>query len=176
MTAPRITSELVDELVEAVTTGEHAVAGVAKSGRRWTDWRAIFSVRSGVSVFFWLFGVLLDERHKPSMSRIMLAVWTYCGWLLIAHELRLQPGEIPIGNAVWTSWWAAEGMLSFAVFGPSIASYFGAGAAGAVAAGTIGASARDVLTTVREKIAPAATTTTTTTVTAPPKTPPTEDP
>jgi hypothetical protein len=102
------------------------------------------------SLFFWLFGMFLDERHKPSMSRIMLAIWTFTGWEMIQHELQLHAGDVPLQNAVWEAWWAAEGMLALAVFGPSVASYFSAGAAGAVAG--IGAAVRDDLGKVTEAL------------------------
>lgn len=125
-------------------TGPRAV----QTGRRSSDWHIIES--NGRSIFFWLFGMFLDDRHKPSMSRVMLALWTWVGYMMVHHELILQPGDVPLQNAVWTSWWAAEGVLALAVFGPSIASYFGAGAAGAVTG--IGSSVRDALTKVREKI------------------------
>lgn len=119
-----------------------------KSGRRRDDWHVIAS--NGKSIFFWLFGMFLDERHKPSMSRCMLALWTYAGWLMIRHELLLKPGDPSLQNGVWTAWWAAEGVLALAVFGPSVASYFGAGAAGAVAG--IGASIRDALVSIVAKV------------------------
>ena len=43
-----------------------------KSGRRLSDWHIITS--NGKSIFFFLFGMFLDERHKPSMSRCMVRV------------------------------------------------------------------------------------------------------
>lgn len=126
-----------------------------KSGRRKTD-VALLEARSR-STLFWVFGMFLDEKHKPSMSRIMLAMWTFTGWEMIQHELGLHAGQVPLGNAVWEAWWAAEGMLALAVFGPSVASYFGAGAAGAVTG--IGAAIRDdmgkvheALTHIKEKV------------------------
>lgn len=97
----------------------------------------------GRSIFFWLFGWLLDEQLKPSMSRMMLLVWTLAGLVMIRHELLLRAGEPPLQNAVWSAWWAAEGVLCLAVFGPRVASYFAAGAAGAMAG--IAASLRDQL-------------------------------
>jgi hypothetical protein len=121
---------------------------VVKTGRRKSDVQA-FAATSR-HVLFYVFGMFLDERHKPSMSRIMLALWTWTGWLMVEHELRLHPGDVSLSNAAWTAWWAAEGMLALAVFGPSIASYFGAGAAGAVSG--IGASIRDAITEVKEKL------------------------
>ena len=137
-----------------------------KSGRRWSDWHIVAS--NGKSIFFWLFGMFLDERHKPSMSRCMLALWTYTGWLMIRHELLLKAGDPSIQNGVWTAWWAAEGVLALAVFGPSVASYFGAGAAGAVAG--IGASIRDALQPIVNKISDPPTITNTVNA-APPVTP-----
>jgi hypothetical protein len=125
---------------------EEIATAVVKSGRRKSD-IAILEAQ-GRSLFFWFFGMFLDDRHKPSMSRIMLAIWTFTGWEMIRHELNLHTGDIPLQNAVWQAWWAAEGVLALAVFGPSIASYFGAGAAGAVAG--IGASIRDDLGKVTE--------------------------
>ncbi len=126
-----------------VVTAREVVAG-----RRAGDWHVIAS--NGTSIFFWLFGVVLDEKHKPSMSRIMLALWTYTGWLIIQHELSLKVGDPSLQNAVFTMWWAAEGVLAFAVFGPSIASYFAAGAAGAVTG--LAASTRDALAKIGEQI------------------------
>jgi hypothetical protein len=122
-----------------------------RSGRRWSDWHVIES--NGRSLFFWIFGMFLDDRHKPSMSRCMLAFWTYAGWLCIRHELLLKAGQPSLQNAVWTAWWAAEGVLAFAVFGPSIASYFGAGAAGAVTgmAASIREQLQKVLPKTKEK-------------------------
>lgn len=123
-----------------------------KQGRRKEDWvtranafnDALFEAES--SIFFWLFGMFLDVNHKPSMSRIMLAFWTYVGWLLMQHELHLIVGAPSIQNAVWTAWWAAEGALTVAVFAPSaVSNYFTAGNAGAVAATTISTAARDAL-------------------------------
>ena len=82
------------------------------------------------------------------MSRLLLGIWSYAGIRMIWHELLLHTGDVPLSNGILEMWWAAEGVLSFAVFGPSIASYFGAGAAGAVAG--IGASVRDDLGKVTE--------------------------
>lgn len=123
-----------------------------KGGRRKSDWHIVTS--NGKSIFFWIFGMFLDEKHKPSMSRIMLGLWTIIGWEMIQHELNLVAGQPSISNACWTSWWAAEGMLSFAVFGPSIASYFGAGAAGAISAGSIATGIRDALGKVGVNVPP----------------------
>lgn len=125
------------------------VVAEVKAGRRAFDWHVIES--NGSSVFFWIFGVVLDEKHKPSMSRLMLALWTYAGWLMIHHEMLLKPTDVSLSNATWTAWWAAEGFLGVAVFGPRIASYFGAGAAGAVTG--IGASIRDGLAKIGEQVA-----------------------
>lgn len=121
-----------------------AVTGSNKSGRRVSDWHQEMLFRTGRSIFFWIFGMFLNDRHKPSMSRCMLALWTYCGWLLIEHEIHLVAAQQPIQNAVWTAWWAAEGVLALAVFGPGVASYFGPGAAGAVAATAMGSAVRDI--------------------------------
>lgn len=118
-------------------------AAPIKAGRRQSDWQLF--TRNGRSIFFWLFGMFLDERHKPSMSRCMLALWTYAGWLMIQHELRLKPGGVSLPNIVWTCWWAAEGVLALAVFGPSIASYFGSGGAGAIASSLVSAT-RETIT------------------------------
>jgi hypothetical protein len=160
VTAPRTTGELVDAIVETTTV---------KSGRRKIDWRSVFSLRTEASVFFWIFGMILDERHKPSMSRIMLALWTIAGWQLIRHEILLVAGQPAISNATWQAWWAGEGMLSFAVFGPSIASYFVSGAAGAISASSIASAVRDAVQMIPGVAAPPppppppVTTTTTTT-------------
>jgi hypothetical protein len=142
-----VMSELLGTVPPAADTGVTAIA--VKSGRREVDWRALFTLRGEVSIFFWLFGMFLDERHKPSMSRIMLAFWTWVGYLCVRHELQLVVGShlttmgVPLANAVWTAWWAAEGVLTLAVFGPGVASYFAPGAAGAVAATAIGSAVRD---------------------------------
>jgi hypothetical protein len=144
-----------------------------KDGRRWSDWHIVES--SGRSIFYYVLGMFLDETGKPSMARWMLLLWTYTGWLMIRHELGLKVGDPSIQNAVWQSWWAAEGFIGLAVFGPRIASYFGAGAAGAVTG--IGASIRDGLAKIGEQIeaktSPAnpTVTNTTTTITAPPPAP-----
>jgi hypothetical protein len=119
-----------------------------KAGRRAFDWHII--AKDGKSVAYYLFGMLLDETGKPSMARWMLLLWTWTGWLMIRHELRLKVGDPSLQNPVWTSWWAAEGFIGLAVFGPRIASYFGAGAAGAVTG--IGASIRDGLAKIGEQI------------------------
>lgn len=131
-------------IVEAVVTEPVVV----KSGRRQSDIQVV--VGASRSVFFYVFGMFLDERHKPSMSRIMLAVWTVLGWQMVYHEIRLRLGVPPISNAAWAAWWAAEGFLALAVFGPSVASYFGPGSAGAVSG--IGASIRDDLQKVQDKL------------------------
>jgi hypothetical protein len=123
---------------------------VVKSGRRKSD-IAIIEAR-GRSIFFWIFGMFLDDRHKPSMSRIMLALWTMLGAKMIYHELDLHLGQVPLSNAVWQAWWAAEGVLALAVFGPSVASYFGVGAAGAAGATALGAAIRDDLGKVNEAL------------------------
>lgn len=125
--------------------GDDAIVSLAvKQGRRWSDIVALVE-HNGVSLFFWLFGIFLDEKHKPSMSRLLLAGCSWVGWLCVRHELNLVAGQTPLQNAVWTAWWAAEGALTLAVFGPRVASYFGPGAAGAVAASAIGSAARDAL-------------------------------
>ncbi|HEV8448597.1 MAG TPA: hypothetical protein VGQ44_17325 [Gemmatimonadaceae bacterium] len=139
-------------------TGPAVVAVEVKSGRRAADWHVL--PKSGKSIFYYLLGMLVDENGKPSMSRWMFAIWTYVGWVMIRHELLLKPGDVSISNAAWGAWWAAEGAISLAVFGPRIASYFGAGAAGAVAG--IGSSIRDAVATIVTKVdsinaAPAAT-------------------
>jgi hypothetical protein len=131
------------ELPTAIVTSEHEV--LLKKGRRDFDWLALLTPQAEVSLFFWAFGMFLDDRKKPSMSRIMLAFWTWVGWRLMDHELHLIAGAPAIQNAVWTAWWAAEGVLCLAVFGPSVASYFGPGAAGAVAATAIGSATRDIM-------------------------------
>lgn len=120
-----------------------------KSGRRRIDWLMVG--QEGKSVFFWLFGMFLDVNHKPSMSRCMLAVWTYIGWLLIDHELHLVAGAPSIQNSVWTAWWAAEGSLVLAVFGPTVASYFGSGAAGAITGSALGTAVREKVTEFTSK-------------------------
>lgn len=127
-------------------------AVTVKQGRRKEDWvmranafnDALFEAER--SIFFWLFGIFLDSQHKPSMSRLMLALWTYVGWQLMQHEMHLVVGTPAIQNAVWTAWWAAEGFLCVAVFAPSaMTNYFSAGSAGAVAASSISSAARDAL-------------------------------
>jgi hypothetical protein len=125
--------------IVVTTTPEPAAA--VKSGRRKSDWHIIES--NGKSIFFWLFGMFLDEKYKPSMSRCMLALWTALGIKMIWREMYLVPGQLPLGNAVWQAWWAMGGVLTLAVFGPGVASYFGAGAAGAVTG--LGQSIRDDL-------------------------------
>lgn len=102
-----------------------------------------------VTVFFWLFGMFLDETNKPSMSRIMIAIWTFVGWLMINHEIHVTrningSGMVSISNAAWTAWWAAEGVLSLAVFGPRVAAYFAPGAAGSAASTAIGDAVREI--------------------------------
>jgi hypothetical protein len=115
-----------------------------KSGRRWYDWKILFG--QSRSIFFWIFGVFLDEKHKPSMSRMMLAGWTWIGSRMIYQELNGHPA---VSNPAWTAWWAAEGFLGVAVFGPRIASYFGQGAAGATA--SIATAVRDEITKFQRK-------------------------
>lgn len=136
---------MADEVPVVPVAATTVVAAEVKSGRRRSDWHIVESKTR--SIFFWVFGMFLDERHKPSMSRIMLAMWTYAGMAMIWHELRLTAPQLPLGNAVWTAWWAAQGMLALAVFGPSIASYFGPGAAGATSG--IGTSIRDDLSKIK---------------------------
>jgi hypothetical protein len=131
-----------------VTDGASAAGVTVKAGRRFFDWRIV--TRDGKSIFYYLFGMFVDETGKPSMARWMLLLWTWTGWLMIRHELRLKVGDPSLQNPVWQSWWAAEGFIGLAVFGPRIASYFGAGAAGAVTG--IGASIRDGLAKIGEQI------------------------
>lgn len=126
---------------------EPEVIAAVKTGRRASDWHIIQS--NGKSIFFWLFGMFLDDKHKPSMSRCMLAGWTMIGVKMIFHEINLTTGQVPLGNQVWQAWWAAEGVVALAVFGPSIASYFGAGSAGAMLNGQ---AIRDDLTKVKEAL------------------------
>jgi hypothetical protein len=92
-------------------------------------------------VFYYALGMLLDENGKPSMSRWMLLVWMIVGWLMIRHELHLTQSDPSLQNPVWTAWTYGAGFLALAVWGPRVASYFGAGAAGAVTG--IAASIRD---------------------------------
>jgi hypothetical protein len=133
---------------EVIVTSEHEV--LVKDGRREWDWRALLTARGEISLFFWLFGMFLDEHRKPSMSRIMLAIMTFIGWKLFFHEINLASGQPSIQNAVWTAWWAAEGFLAAAVFVPSAAlNYFTPGAAGTVAAAAIGSAARDAVVDAR---------------------------
>lgn len=132
---------MVEEEPHAIVTAEHEV--LVKEGRREWDWKTLLTPEAEVSLFFWLFGMFLDDRRKPSMSRIMLAFMTFIGWRLFEHEIGLVAGVPSIQNAVWTAWWAAEGVLCLAVFGPSVASYFGPGAAGTVAATAIATAVRD---------------------------------
>jgi hypothetical protein len=103
------------------------------------SWQGVGQTSKGA--IFWTFGWLLDEQHKPSMSRMMLFAWTVAGLVMIRHELLLKAGQPALQNAVWTAWWAAEGVLCLAVFGPRVASYFGAGAAGSMSG--IAAAVRD---------------------------------
>jgi hypothetical protein len=63
------------------------------------------------------------------------------GWLMIRHELHLKQSDPSLQNAAWTAWTYGSGFLALAVWGPRVASYFGAGAAGAVTG--IAASIRD---------------------------------
>jgi hypothetical protein len=114
------------------------------SGRRWYDWHVLFGETQ--SIFFWVFGMFLDEKHKPSMSRIMLGLWTWLGSRMIYHELN---GHSAVSNPAWTAWWAAEGFLGMAVFGPRIASYFGQGSAGATA--SIATAVRTEINNLRKK-------------------------
>lgn len=128
-------------------TEELEVVATVQEGRRKTDLKAVFAVagRAGKSAFFYAFGMFLDVNHKPSMSRIMLALWTYIGWLMIHHELNLVAGQPALQNAVWTAWWAAEGFLCAAVFAPSaVANYFTTPAA-ASAFTAIASSTRDAI-------------------------------
>lgn len=120
-----------------------------KAGRRAIDWHVI--TRETKSVAYYVLGMLVDENGKGSMSRWMLLFWTYTGWLMIHHEMLLKPTDVSLSNATWTAWWAAEGFLAVAVFGPRVMSYFGAGAAGAVTG--IGASIRDGLAKIGEQVA-----------------------
>jgi hypothetical protein len=112
---------------------------VVQSGRRAMDWHVLLSGTR--SVFFWIFGMFLDETHKPSMCRIMLALWTWMGSQMIYHELS---GHTPISNVAWNAWWVAEGLLAIAVWGPRVAAYFGNG--GQIAAQTLSTAMHDVLT------------------------------
>jgi hypothetical protein len=141
-----ITAPVPVPIVAADTTVK---AVVVKSGRRESDMK-VFEKKTR-SILFWIFGMFLDERRKPSMSRIMLSVWTVIGVTMELHEMGFAgDANLHISNAAWAGWWAAQGMLAFAVFGPSIASYFGPGAAGASAG--IGASVRDELQKIEQKI------------------------
>jgi hypothetical protein len=135
-------STIDDELPIAIVTSEHEV--LVKEGRRDYDWKALLTPHAEISLFFWVFGMFLDDKKKPSMSRIMLAIMTFIGWRLFHHEIMLVAGQPSIQNAVWTAWWAAEGFLCAAVFVPSAAlNYFAPGAAGAAAVSAIASSARD---------------------------------
>jgi hypothetical protein len=93
------------------------------------------------SIFYYLLGMFIDENGKPSMSRWLLAIWMWIGWLMIHHELRLQQSIPSLQNTVWTAWTYASGFLAAAVFGPRVMSYFSAGAAGATT--SIAAAIRD---------------------------------
>jgi hypothetical protein len=157
-----------DEAIIRSLTSEHPVVApvvapviTEAGGRRADDGPAPILVvieRAIASKLFWTFGMFLEPRHpyKPSMARILLAIWTYIGWMMIRHEILLLPGHPAILNAAWTAWWAAEGMLCFWVAGPKIASYFGPGAAGAAAATAIGAAVRDPIVQARRDKAAAA--------------------
>jgi hypothetical protein len=136
---PRVTSEIVADVEKAITH----VEGEVKSGRRTLDWRALVSVKSELSLAFWLFGALLDEQKKPSMSRILFALWTYVGWEMERYEMHRLHYQTPLSNAAWQAWYLGEALLAVAVFGPRVASYFSAGNAGAVAASTIAGAIRD---------------------------------
>jgi hypothetical protein len=141
-----MTDEATTVEVKTIATpdaGKGVIVKDIKSGRRRSDWHVIES--NGKSIFFWLFGMFLDEKGKPSMSRIMFAVWTWVGIQMEYHEIRLMTGGIPISNAAWTAWWSAEGVIALAVLGPPVASYFSPGAAGAAAATAIPGAVRDVL-------------------------------
>ena len=100
------------------------------------------------SALEWGLGMFLDETGKPSMSRILFFLWTIVGWVMIWHEIQLVAGQPAILNAAWQAWWAADGFLGFCVFGPRIAAYFAAGAAGSVSAGAIAGSIRDAVVAV----------------------------
>lgn len=129
---------LVDVTSTVTTKTKDTEEITVHTGRRWYDWHVLLG--ESRSVFFWAFGMFLDEKCKPSMSRIMLALWTWIGSRMIVHELNGHPA---VSNSAWTAWWAAEGALCFAVFGPRIASYFGQGAAGATT--SIATAIRDEL-------------------------------
>lgn len=121
---------------------------MVREGRRWGDWHML---SSGRSLFFWVFGMFLGERHKPSMSRIMLAAWTWVGWRMIAHELALTAADPALQNAAWGAWATAESMLAVAVFGPSVASYMSSGGAGAAVA-ALGSAVRSEVEKVKATI------------------------
>ncbi len=100
---------------------------VVHQGRRDEDWvLRLNSLNDGLfeierSAFFWIFGMFLDHDDKPSMSRIMLALWTLLGAKMVYHEMGIDAhnGVVALNNAVWTAWWAAEAALATAVFAPS---------------------------------------------------------
>jgi hypothetical protein len=114
-----------------------------KEGRRKYDWRALFTYSGQVSLFFWAFGWLLDEKRKPSFARIFLTCWSWLGWRMIVHELGLPHTGLSLQNPVWVAWWAAEGVAWIAVFGPRVASYFGKDSAGGMAVTAISQAVRD---------------------------------
>jgi hypothetical protein len=101
-------------------------------------------------VYYYCLGMLLDETGKPSMARWMLAIWMWLGWLMVRHELHLKQSDPSLQNPVWTAWTYAAGFLAVAVFGPRVASYFGAGAAGSVTG--IAASIRDQIVPALAKV------------------------
>lgn len=131
-----------EDFPEVIVTAEHEV--LVKEGRRDYDWKALLSPHTEISLFFWVFGMFLDGKKKPSMPRIMLAIMTFIGWQMFQHEINLVAGQPSIQNAVWTAWWAAEGFLCAAVFVPSAAlNYFSPGHAGAAAVSAISTATRD---------------------------------
>lgn len=155
MTAPRTTSEIENAIVDELSLPYEATQVTMQSGRRKIDWHAVFTLRSGVSLFFWLFGCLLDDRHKPSMLRIMLAAWTAFGCLMLLHELHLLSAQSPLQNVVWDAWWKVEGVLILNIGGVGIASYFAPGAAGAISlSGAVRDAATKAGVTLPPKAAP----------------------
>jgi hypothetical protein len=142
---PRVTAEIVTDVEKAITH----IEGEVQSGRRTLDWRALVSVHSEASFFFWLFGPLLDETKKPSMSRILFALWTLKGLDMIEYEMRRLHYQQPLSNATWQGWYLGEALISVAVFGPRVMAYFSAGNAGAAAAGTLSNALRDAYSTIK---------------------------